>query len=338
MPIMQLRTNDDANNLERLDYGATDTGTTSVAQGFDLWNDRSVHVTGELLGTGDGTKTSFAAAFKPFVNDTNAVVSVKADGATATGYTVDHTNGIISFTSPPASGVVITIDYYYSVGSTDANNVVLTVEQSAGFAGDGSTHKFTLPTRCLTALKLLVAGVESSSYELQDNGDSLYITDAPAVNTAIQFYYIDTVCQNGYYEARSSGILNPLSQSGITDDAESAYYKLGGLLSLTSKLIGTGDGSTLSFATGTPLIKSITKVTVSGVEITDYSVNNVTGVITFGIAPASAAEVRVSYTYERGHKIGAIPQWCGRKCFLRCTLPYDAPNSVLSTRMRVITQ
>ena len=251
---------------------------------------------------------------------------------------MDHTNGIISFTSPPASGTVVTIDYYYSVGSSDANNVVLTVEQSAGFAGDGGTHKFSLPTRCLTPLKLLVAGVESSGYELQDNGDSLYITDAPGTNTAVQFYYIDTVCQNGYYEARSSGVLNPLSQSGITDDAETAFYKLGGLLSVSSKLIGTGDGATLAFATGTPLIKEITKVTAAGVEITDYSVNNVTGVITFGTAPASAAEVRATYTYERGHKIGNIPQWCGRKCFVRCTLPYDAPNSVLNTRIRVITQ
>jgi len=333
-----MRTNDDASNLERVDYGPVDTGTTSLAQGFNLWNDKSVHVTGELLGTGDGTKTTFAAAFKPFVNDTNAVISVKVDGTAATGYTIDHANGIVSFTTPPAASVVVTIDYYYSVGSSDANNVVLTVEQSIGFAGDGSTHKYTLPTRCLTPLKLLVAGVESSGFELQDNGDSLYITDAPVANAAIQFYYIDTVCQNGYYEARSSGILNPLSQSGITDDAESAYYKLGGLLSLTSKLIGTGDGSTLVFDTGTPLIKTVSKMTVSGVEVADYSINNVTGVITFGTAPASAAEVRATYTYERGHKIGAIPQWCGRKCFLRCTLPYDAPNSVLATHMRVITQ
>ena len=338
MPVMQLRTSDDSYPLSRLDFGAIDTGTTSAQIGLLLYNDKPVSVTGELLGTGDGAKTSFATAFKPIVNDTNAAVSVKVDGTAATGITIDHENGLIVFSTPPASGAVVICDYYYSVGSTDANAVIATVEQSAGFAGDGSTHKFTLPTRCLTALKLLVAGVESSGYELQDDGMTLYITDVPAANVAIQFSYIDAVCQNGYYEMRSSGIMNVFSKSGMADDAETAFYKMGGIFSQSLKLIGTGDGATLAFTTGDTLIKSVTKVTVGGTETTDYSVNNVTGTITFGTAPAKSAEIRATYTYERGHSLGNIKQWCGRKCFVRSSLPYDAPNSVLTTRIKIISQ
>jgi hypothetical protein len=67
-------------------------------------------------------------------------------------------------------------------------------------------------------------------------------------------------------------------------------------------------------------------------------VNNVTGVITFTTAPANEADVRVSYSYERGHRIGNIRQWCARRCALRVSLPYDAPNAVLSARLRVISQ
>ncbi len=340
MPVMQLRTADDAYPLSRMDFGAKDTGTTSTQIGFKIWNDRPVTVTGELLGTGDGTRTSFPTAFKPIVNHANCAIAVKVDGVAATGYTIDHENGNISFGTPPASGVVVTCDYAYSVGSVDAATVVLIVEQTAGFVGDGSDHTFSLPTACIQAVKLLVAGIEipSSGFSLQDSGMTLYISEAPAVGAAIQFYYVDAVCQGGYYEVRSSGVQNPYSQSGMADDAESAFFKLGGLFTLTSRLLGTGDGTIKVFSTGTPILRTVTQVTVGGVETTDYSVNNVTGVITLGTAPANAAEVRATYTYERGHKIGNIKQWTGRTAYLRVALPYDAPNSVLSTRVRVVSQ
>lgn len=290
MPIMQMRTADDAYALSRLDFGAIDTGTTSAQIGFNLWNDRSVAVTGELLGMGDGVKVSFATAFSPIVNDANATVAVKVDGTAATGYTIDYDNGLVVFSSAPASGAAVTCDYRYSVGSSDATAAVATVEQAASFTGDGTTHTFTLPTTCLTPLKLLVAGVETTEYALQNSGKTLYVNTAPAANAAVQFSYDDAVCQAGYYELRSNGVLNPLSRSGLADDAETAFFKLGGVFSTDNKLIGTGDGSTLVFSTGTELIRSITKVTVAGAEITDYSVNNVTGKITLGSVPASGAE------------------------------------------------
>lgn len=341
MPVMQMRTSDDAYPLERLDFGAIDTGTTSVQLGFRLWNDKPISVTGELLGTGDGSKVSFPTQFKPLVNHPNAPIAVFVDGSAASGVTVDHDNGLIVFGTPPAVGGLVTANYQYSIGSTDANAVVITMEQVVGFAGDGETHTFTLPSRCLTPIKLLVAGIEiplSSGYELQDNGDTLYIMDAPEVSAAILFAYADTVCQGGYYEVRSSGMDNPLTQTGMDDDSETAFYKVGGIFNVTSKLVGTGNGSNKVFSIGHTMIQGVTLVTVGGSEITDYSLNNVTGVITFGSSPANNAEVRVSFSYERSHRIGNIKKWAGRRCYLRASLPYDAPNAVLTARLRVISQ
>ncbi|MCF4150233.1 hypothetical protein L2W58_00220 [Dethiosulfovibrio sp. F2B] len=341
MPIMQLRTSDDAYPLSRLDFGAIDTGTTSVQIGFRLWNDRPTQVSGELLGTADGARVSFATQFKPLVNHPEAPVAVKVDGSPATGVSVDHENGLIVFSTPPADGKVITCDYAYSVGSTDANAVIVTMEQVAGFAGDGVTRSFPLPSRCLTPLKLLVGGVEipeGTGFEIRDDGESLYIMEPPEANESVLFSYVDPVCQGGYYETRSSGLDNPYDQSNMADDAEAAFFKLGGAFSVENRLVGTGDGSKKIFDTGTPLIRGVSKVLVGGQEVTDYALNNVKGTVTFGAAPAVDSEIRMDYSYERGHAIGNIRQWSGRRCFLRASLPYDAPNSVLTARFRVISQ
>lgn len=341
MPVMQMRTSDDAYPLERLDFGAIDTGTTSVSLGFRLWNDKPISVTGELLGTGDASKVSFPTQFKPLVNHSNSPVAVFVDGSAATGVTVDHTNGLIVFGSPPAAGALITADYKYSIGSYNADSVVITMEQVVGFAGDGVTRKFSLPSLCLTPIKVLVAGVEiplGSGYEIQDSGGSLYLMSIPEAGEAVFFAYADTVCQGGFYEVRSSGIDNPFSQDGMDDDEETAYYKIGGIFTVAGVLIGTGNGANKVFSIGHTLIQNITLITVGGTTVSDYALNNVTGVITFGSAPANNAEVRFSGSYERSHRIGNIKKWAGRRCFLRASLPYDAPNAVLTARLRVISQ
>lgn len=337
---MQFRTADDAYPLSRLDYGTIDTGSTSVQIGSRLWNDRAVAVTGELLGTGDGVKTSFPTTYKPLVNHANCTIAVMTDGNPATGYTIDHTNGLVLFSTAPASGVVVTCNYAYSVGSTDAAAVVLVIEQTAAWAGDGATKSFSLASRCLQPIKVMVAGVEipSSGYEIRDSGMTLFLSEAPTVNAAVQFYYVDTVCQGGYYEARSSGIDNPYSQTGFVDDSESAFYRIGGLFSVTGKLVGTGNGSTVAFSLGDTMVRSLGTVTVGGTETTDYALNNVTGVVTFGTAPSSGAEIRATYVYERSHRIGNIKQWCGRRLYLRAAIPQDAPNSVLTARLRAVSQ
>lgn len=85
-----------------------------------LWYSGS-NIVGEAIGTGDGSTTVFAT---DFVHATNATIYV--NGVAQTGVTVSDvatvTNNIV-FTTPPASGAVITADYHTSVIAKDANHV-----------------------------------------------------------------------------------------------------------------------------------------------------------------------------------------------------------------------
>lgn len=66
----------------------------------------------------------------------------------------------------------------------------------------------------------------------------------------------------------------------------------------------TGDGSTKDFTVAwTPLL-SVAKVTVNGVaavETTDYTVNTATGTVSFIVAPANAAVIKIAYVYDNAY-------------------------------------
>ncbi len=82
-------------------------------------------VTGQALGTGDGTTTAFqlVRAFGGFVEPVlapNAVSAVKVNGVTKTAgvdYTVSNWGsanpGVVTFTSPPGNGLPITADFTF---------------------------------------------------------------------------------------------------------------------------------------------------------------------------------------------------------------------------------
>ena len=46
----------------------------------------------------------------------------------------------------------------------------------------------------------------------------------------------------------------------------------------------------------------------------------------------------MTYTYERAHQIGNIRQWAARKVYPRVSLPYDAANTTLTAKIRVVAQ
>lgn len=90
-------------------------------------------VTGQAIGTGDGVTTTFqlVRAFGGFVEPIlapNAVAAVKVNGVTrtpVTDYAVSAwgspTPGIVTFTSPPATGLPVTADFgfYFPCRFTD---------------------------------------------------------------------------------------------------------------------------------------------------------------------------------------------------------------------------
>lgn len=340
MSLIQLRTADDATQLTRLDFGAVDAGVSTAPLGTLVWNDKPIHVTGDAIGTGDGATVSFPLAHAPVCEHANAPTAVYLDGTPASGYAIDYSEGVVVFTTAPASGKIVTADYWYSAGTSDASAVVLTMEQVKTFGGDGTKRVFDLPVACLYGIEVRVGStlLSDAEWDIVSNGTQLSLASAPSASAIVTFIYIDATCQGGYYEGRSDGVLNPFSRTGFADDAESTYYKFGGIFDRTSYLVGTGNGAKTEFDTGTPLIREITQVTVGGAATTDYSVNNVTGKITFGTAPANNAEVRMTYKYERGHRIGNIVEWAARKAWTRVNMPWDAPNQQLTAALRVIAQ
>jgi uncharacterized protein (TIGR02217 family) len=117
-PSTELRTLINFVNVHR---GAWDTFL------FDDITDDSV--TGTVLGTGDGVLTTaqlvrrlIPSGFnEPITAPKVSTLIVYLNGTPTGGYTVDSNTGIITFSSPPGAGVVITADlnYYYRVRFVD---------------------------------------------------------------------------------------------------------------------------------------------------------------------------------------------------------------------------
>jgi len=72
-----------------------------------------IEVTGENVGTGDGTTTVFYLDHSPVIPDSETIY---IDGGTQTrdvDYTIDYDTGKITFTEAPSDGSSITADYSY---------------------------------------------------------------------------------------------------------------------------------------------------------------------------------------------------------------------------------
>jgi uncharacterized protein (TIGR02217 family) len=75
-------------------------------------------VTGQEIATGDGATTVFQlvrtlGGFIEPVTAPNTVSNIYLNSAVTTAYTVDPTTGLITFTTAPAAGAVITADFSY---------------------------------------------------------------------------------------------------------------------------------------------------------------------------------------------------------------------------------
>jgi hypothetical protein len=65
-------------------------------------------IEGERVGIGDGSAVAFTLANKPIVKDS---LTVYVGGDEETGYTVNLTTGVITFTTAPAAGDRVEADY-----------------------------------------------------------------------------------------------------------------------------------------------------------------------------------------------------------------------------------
>jgi hypothetical protein len=112
--------------LERsADYDAGFKPTTylfrSVMPVAGVWEGRQI--TGENMGTGDGSQTVFTARWKPIKAGTTPAVYLDTV-LQASGYTINMTTGAVTFDAAPGSGVAVTIDYYVQQIPKDSDHVL----------------------------------------------------------------------------------------------------------------------------------------------------------------------------------------------------------------------
>lgn len=74
--------------------------------------------TDQLLGSGDGVRTQFQLLrrwqnFAEPIYSPKAISEVRVNGTPTAGYTVNASTGIITFSSPPASGHAVRVDFTY---------------------------------------------------------------------------------------------------------------------------------------------------------------------------------------------------------------------------------
>jgi uncharacterized protein (TIGR02217 family) len=88
-------------------------------------------VVGQQIGTGDSTTTKFqlgrglvntSPAFYEAITAPEVLEAVYLDGVLTAAYTLDSNTGIVTFTSAPGSGVVITADFTYFFRCRFAND------------------------------------------------------------------------------------------------------------------------------------------------------------------------------------------------------------------------
>jgi uncharacterized protein (TIGR02217 family) len=91
---------------------------------FKDWSD--YRVTGQLIGTGNGIQTLFQLTktyssggeqeIRPLNKPVSGTVRIYKDGVLqASGVAVDHTTGLVTFTTAPAAGALITADGEFDV-------------------------------------------------------------------------------------------------------------------------------------------------------------------------------------------------------------------------------
>jgi uncharacterized protein (TIGR02217 family) len=96
------------------------------AYGFRFKDHTDFRALAQLLGTGDGSTTTFqlvkryssgpTAVTRTIRKPVGGTVKVYRDGVQATsGLTVDATTGLVTFSSAPAEGVVVTADFEFDV-------------------------------------------------------------------------------------------------------------------------------------------------------------------------------------------------------------------------------
>jgi len=225
-------------------------------------------ITGESLGTGNGTTTSFTAADPKIIADTETVYVAGVTKQRNVDYSVEYDSGVITFATAPASGA-ITADYW--ADSTVVNSrVIASIRRAEDEINRKTGRTFYQPqtvTEFIDSYDVVATDIHAYSALSFDENVREY---TPSTNAAL----ISRVIQLANYPVTS------ISQLIINAQPTS----------VSAEAVGTGAGVVTVFPLDySPVVYGSEVVYVAGVQTTSYTIDYSTGIITFTGTPPTGA-------------------------------------------------
>jgi hypothetical protein len=296
---------------------------------IDLWNDKPTVVTGEAVGTGDGTTDTFNLDYGNVISGS---ATIYVDGVDAAGhYTLTLASGEIVFGSGyiPALDEAVTADYAYGTGAIGTSFVYLLCRRQHNNTGDGTKTDFVLPT---TPTAVYSAEVDGDEVSFTVDGSVVTFSPAPAMGSSIAIYYEDEGVQKQSFQVQSSGVEDPYS-AGIVDDEEASYTPIGGAESVTGET-PTG-GPTVFELAHVPVIPASVVVYEDEVETGGWTLDSFLGTIEFASDPTG--DITVDYDYYGAHVLGNVPVGSARKIKVRGSVPTDFSGSIAIANLEIVS-
>ena len=328
-PIFTME-NDDGTPLGAVVFEPRPTGSAGPARKMRIWNDKAAQITGESLGAGDGTRTSFQAAHG---NILAGRYTVKVEGTAkteGTDFSMNPSSGVVTFLpgAIPQSGQAVTLDYEWSNGGGQAGTVWITSQARAQFSGDGAKTAFSFPAPAQQVYEVLVnGGVVREGWTHTET--ALAFQAPPAAGASVEVFYETRGVAAGVAQVQSQGVEDPYNR-GIVADGKVSYTAVGGSEEALSAMVGTGDGIKTLFdlPAGGPLVPRTVQAKVN-MGVTPVTVHPLLLQIEFETPPAVGAVVRASFRYLRAARLGAMPPQTARNLLLRGKAPATGNDSLI---------
>ena len=310
-------------------------------------------VASEVVGTGNGTQTEWSLANQHVIEDSETIYIDGAEQTKDTDYAIDYDASVISFTTAPENGSLVTADYRWAdptgvatVADVTAAATTITLDADyfiiANFVDASSTAILTVdsteggsvtepgenafaydPNTEVT----LVAEPDDGYTFINWNGDVDTVDDVTATTTTITMDADYSITAN--FGATYTLSVSSTDGGSVTKPGEGNFtYGEGSVVPLVAEAdegsgeyvfvnwtgdvntignaveledVGSGDGSQTEWTlTNIPVLEDSETVYVGGVEQTrgtDYSIDYITGEITFTAAPENNEPINVDYFY-----------------------------------------
>jgi hypothetical protein len=230
-----------------------------------LMNQQMIYA--EAVGTGNSALTAFTLAFPRPIADTETVYLAGTALIRNVDYTIDYDKGIINFTAAPGA-VAITADYW-------ASNVLLNSQYIKAIkrAEDDINRR-----------------IGRSFYQPQRYTE--YVDSFDPLDSSWFNYEIGSFMQYANQTHSNTSEFIQSRSIKLEKYPVTALYQV--ILNaqptpITAEAVGTGAGVVLQFTlVNHPVVYGTEIIYVAGAQVTNYTIDYTTGIITFAAAPTGA--------------------------------------------------